>query len=310
MLPPSAFEMDPKRVDGLPILAVDPVTDYAPLFEDAEFSIDWYQESAGWAERVPATFAAVAEAIAALTDETGESAATSLGMEAHAAVPALPATGRRRRPSSPLLRLVQAGCRSALRRTVGSSGGAAPYAAATPQTVTDRNEPGAACASGQRYRSVYARCGDRLGDASHRLSGLYGCPSQRSVEGPPWASCKRGGVSPVPTSLFARRPGAESEKLSAVVLPIEGRPGSASRPARRKRPPPLCWERRPSDWQRIACAPCRGCTRTLAVRGMANSTSTAGGAAGSPRLGSRYRGLLPAACRRGPRFNFIGWKGW
>ena len=78
----SAFEVDPARVGGLPVLGVDPVPDYAPLLEDAGFSIDWYKESDGWAERVAAAFGAVMEAMAALTDEMGVAAASSLGMEA------------------------------------------------------------------------------------------------------------------------------------------------------------------------------------------------------------------------------------
>jgi len=78
----SAFEVDPGRAGGLPVLGVDPVPDYAPLLEEAGFSIDWYQESDGWAERVAAAFGAVMEAMAALTEEMGQAAASSLGMEA------------------------------------------------------------------------------------------------------------------------------------------------------------------------------------------------------------------------------------
>jgi SAM-dependent methyltransferase len=78
----SAFEVDPERVGGLPVLGVDPVPDYAPLLETTGFSIDSYEESVGWAERVPATYAAVMEAMTELTNEMGEAAALSLAMEA------------------------------------------------------------------------------------------------------------------------------------------------------------------------------------------------------------------------------------
>ncbi len=78
----SAFEVDPGRVGGLPVLGVDPVPDYAPLLEEAGFSIDWYKELDGWAERVAAAFGAVMEAMAALTEEMGQATASSLGMEA------------------------------------------------------------------------------------------------------------------------------------------------------------------------------------------------------------------------------------
>lgn len=57
-------------------------SDYAPLLEAAGFAIDSHQESAGWADRVPATFGAVMEAMPTLTDEVGEAAAWSLQMEA------------------------------------------------------------------------------------------------------------------------------------------------------------------------------------------------------------------------------------
>jgi SAM-dependent methyltransferase len=78
----SAFEVDPERVAGIPVLGVDPVPDYAPLLETAGFAIDSYKESAGWADRVPATFGAVMEAMPTLIDEMGETAAASLQMEA------------------------------------------------------------------------------------------------------------------------------------------------------------------------------------------------------------------------------------
>jgi hypothetical protein len=40
------------------------------------------EESAGWADRVPATFGAVMEAMPTLTDEMGEAAAAALRLEA------------------------------------------------------------------------------------------------------------------------------------------------------------------------------------------------------------------------------------
>jgi SAM-dependent methyltransferase len=78
----SAFEVDPARVAGIPVLGVDPVPDYAPLLETAGFAIHSYEESAGWADRVPATFAAVMDAMPTLTSEMGKAAALSLQMEA------------------------------------------------------------------------------------------------------------------------------------------------------------------------------------------------------------------------------------
>jgi SAM-dependent methyltransferase len=78
----SALEVEPERVEGLPVLDADPVPDFAPLLDEAGFAVDWYRESDGWAERVPATFGAVAKAMPTLTEEMGEAASSSLGMEA------------------------------------------------------------------------------------------------------------------------------------------------------------------------------------------------------------------------------------
>jgi SAM-dependent methyltransferase len=78
----SAFEADTERVAGLRVFGVDPIADYAPLLDDAGFTVDWYRESAGWAERVRSTFEAVIEAMPALTEEMGETAASALRAEA------------------------------------------------------------------------------------------------------------------------------------------------------------------------------------------------------------------------------------
>jgi ubiquinone/menaquinone biosynthesis C-methylase UbiE len=55
----TAFEVEPQRVEGLPVLGVDPVADYRPLLEEQGFAIEFYQETRGWAERVQATYTAV-----------------------------------------------------------------------------------------------------------------------------------------------------------------------------------------------------------------------------------------------------------
>jgi ubiquinone/menaquinone biosynthesis C-methylase UbiE len=78
----TAFEVEPQRVEGLPVLGVDPVADYRPLLEEQGFAIEFYQETRGWAERVQATFTAVIEAMPLLTSEMGERAASALGLEA------------------------------------------------------------------------------------------------------------------------------------------------------------------------------------------------------------------------------------
>jgi SAM-dependent methyltransferase len=43
----TAFEVEPQRVEGLPVLGVDPVADYQPLMEEQGFGIEFYQETRG-----------------------------------------------------------------------------------------------------------------------------------------------------------------------------------------------------------------------------------------------------------------------
>lgn len=76
------FEVDPAKVEGLPVLGLDPIADYTPLLADAGFAIDAYEETPGWEERVYATFQAVVDAGDALNQEMGERAAASALSEA------------------------------------------------------------------------------------------------------------------------------------------------------------------------------------------------------------------------------------
>lgn len=76
------FEVNPARVVGLPALGVDPVSDYRPLLEAAGFTIDAYEETPGWQERVYGVFQALIDASDALTAEMGEQAAAGVLAEA------------------------------------------------------------------------------------------------------------------------------------------------------------------------------------------------------------------------------------
>lgn len=62
---------------GLPVLGVDPTVGYTPLLTEAGFKVDVYEETAGWADRVYATFNALVDATDALTAEMGGQAAAS-----------------------------------------------------------------------------------------------------------------------------------------------------------------------------------------------------------------------------------------
>jgi ubiquinone/menaquinone biosynthesis C-methylase UbiE len=76
------FEVDPVKVQGVPVLGVDPVADYSPLLDDAGFEVVTYEETPGWEDRVYGTFQAVADAADSLNAEMGELAAAGTLAEA------------------------------------------------------------------------------------------------------------------------------------------------------------------------------------------------------------------------------------
>jgi ubiquinone/menaquinone biosynthesis C-methylase UbiE len=76
------FEVNPSRVDGLPVLGVDPRPDYAPVLEAAGFAVEAYEETHGWALRVYGTFEALVDAADALVADLGERAAAGVLAEA------------------------------------------------------------------------------------------------------------------------------------------------------------------------------------------------------------------------------------
>ena len=77
----TAFELDPQRATGLPVLRADPVDDYRPLLAEAGFSAEVYEEVPGWPEPMTTTYSALLNESEALTEEMGEAAATALFTE-------------------------------------------------------------------------------------------------------------------------------------------------------------------------------------------------------------------------------------
>src|SRR5205085_11148550 len=77
-----AFEVDPARAAGLPVLGVDPIGDYQPLLEAVGFRIQAYEETPGWEDRVYAAFGAIVNASETLAAEMGDEAAASAVAEA------------------------------------------------------------------------------------------------------------------------------------------------------------------------------------------------------------------------------------
>ncbi len=77
----TAFELDPARVTGLPVIGADPVDDYGPLLRAAGFSINAYEEAPGWPEPMTAAYTAVLAAKEMLAEEMGEMAVAALSTE-------------------------------------------------------------------------------------------------------------------------------------------------------------------------------------------------------------------------------------
>lgn len=78
----TAFELDPERVAGLPVLGIDPVSDYTPVLHETGFDVVTYEETSDWQRRLDATFGAVVAAQDILAAEMSEQAIAALLMEA------------------------------------------------------------------------------------------------------------------------------------------------------------------------------------------------------------------------------------
>ncbi len=72
------FEFEPARVAGLPVMGTDPVSDYLPLLAQAGFEVESYEPTAGWSDRVTATYQALVDASPALAAELGDAASAAL----------------------------------------------------------------------------------------------------------------------------------------------------------------------------------------------------------------------------------------
>lgn len=76
------FEVDPAKVAGLPVLGTDPAADYRPLLTAAGLTVEAYEETPGWQERVHAAYTAIAGNTDKLTAEMGKAAAAAALAEA------------------------------------------------------------------------------------------------------------------------------------------------------------------------------------------------------------------------------------
>ena len=88
------FEVDPAKAEGLPVLGVDPISDYRPLLMAAGLIVEVYEETPGWQERVYAAFSAIVENNDTLIAEMGEQAAAAAVAEAMLTLQARPYTRR------------------------------------------------------------------------------------------------------------------------------------------------------------------------------------------------------------------------
>jgi SAM-dependent methyltransferase len=77
----TAFELDAERCAGLPILGDDPVEDYRDVLQEAGFTVEAYEEIAGWPEPMTSAYRALLDARATLILEMGEAAVNALSGE-------------------------------------------------------------------------------------------------------------------------------------------------------------------------------------------------------------------------------------
>ena len=77
----TAFEVEPERVAGLPVLGDDPVADYRPLMEATGLTVERYEQTEGWEDRVTAAYGAVVGAAVELEPELGTRALLALTLE-------------------------------------------------------------------------------------------------------------------------------------------------------------------------------------------------------------------------------------
>lgn len=82
----TAFEIDGDRATAFPVFGADPVDDFRPVLQRAGFSIDAYEETIGWQDRMTSTYRAVLDARSVLTQEMGAAAAAALFFEAAVAL--------------------------------------------------------------------------------------------------------------------------------------------------------------------------------------------------------------------------------
>ena len=77
----TAFEVLADRVSDLPVLGDDPVDDYAPVLDAAGFSIDTYEETPQWIERLVGAYEAILADAITLEREMGEHGFSALAAE-------------------------------------------------------------------------------------------------------------------------------------------------------------------------------------------------------------------------------------
>jgi ubiquinone/menaquinone biosynthesis C-methylase UbiE len=73
-----AFELDPERARGLPVIGDDPVDDYRPLLHDADFQVLQYDQTPNWHDRLFTAYSALIDAREALREEMGEPATAAI----------------------------------------------------------------------------------------------------------------------------------------------------------------------------------------------------------------------------------------
>jgi ubiquinone/menaquinone biosynthesis C-methylase UbiE len=90
----TAFEVEPARVVGLPVLGVDPVADYATVLQDAGFVVETYEQTVAWREHLEGAYSAVIAAQDELREQMSDAALASMVLEMSLTLEVDPYCGR------------------------------------------------------------------------------------------------------------------------------------------------------------------------------------------------------------------------
>ena len=90
----TVFEIAAEKVVGFPVLGDDPIRNYQPLLESAGFTVESYEQTRGWQQRLTAAYSATIASEQTLRPQLGDEAMDSLMLEMALTLEVQPYSGR------------------------------------------------------------------------------------------------------------------------------------------------------------------------------------------------------------------------